>query len=293
MSTPIIYIHQGKIPGYLVANLLNTKGTNPDSPIFLIGDTDLPGGLKARMGIEFIDKQTLESQSLQKFRDSYVHLSKIDLTYERFCFERWFYFARFMNSRGLREAICPDSDCLLFGNANRITEFYRESGKTYGVCGDPYFAIVFDACEALTQFIIDYFGATDYLANFKLEMKRAEQDGGALNLTDMTIFNKFILGGTNNQTPEGWLDGNIHTNQGFKMGYRWRALKRMPIKAVTFQMKNGLALPFGEKTDGSVVPFASLHFQSGSKRLIRAFNSPFHKPTSTKLWWWNNFVFKK
>jgi hypothetical protein len=293
MSTPIIYIHQGKIPRYLRANLLNSRGTNPDSPIFLIGDVDLPAALKAQMGVQFIHKQTLENERLQQFRDAYVHLSRIDLRYERFCFERWFYIAHFLKSRGLNEAICPDSDCLLFGRAERILEFCRDAGKAYGICGDPYFAIVFDGCETLTNFIIHYFSGSDYLANFRREMEKAASEGGELNLTDMTIFDKLLVDGMNKQTTEGWLDVNINTKQDFKMGYRWRALKKTPIKAVTFQIKDGLALPYGEKIDGSVVPFASLHFQSGSKRLIRAFNSPVQKPTPSKLWWWNHFVFKK
>ncbi|WP_128543555.1 hypothetical protein [Larkinella soli] len=121
---PIIFIHQNYSP-YLEFTLRQAVHTNPDSPVYLLGDP-------ANNRFPFlIHKQIneLKSADAQRFQEVYRHQSPNGYAYELFCFIRWFLVKELMQQQGYREVFVADSDVMIFSN---LTRYSGETGlNTY------------------------------------------------------------------------------------------------------------------------------------------------------------------
>jgi len=120
-DTPIVCIHRGKKQGWYLSYVLNqAKSVNPDSEVVLIGDN--PGVEKIRVETT----ETLENEEVHQFRSLYSHRSTVPESYEKFCWERWFYLREFMRKNHLSTALYLDSDVLLYSPMTELAACYSD-----------------------------------------------------------------------------------------------------------------------------------------------------------------------
>src|SRR4051812_19695542 len=108
MNAPIIFFHKGYDP-YIAFALWQARQTNPETPIFLLGDetNDL-----SFLGINHVHVRDFPGRNAE-FVAGYEHLSLHELSCERLCIERWFHLEAFIRQHGFDEFTYLDSDVLL------------------------------------------------------------------------------------------------------------------------------------------------------------------------------------
>lgn len=113
---PVVTIHSGYQDyfGFVL------KQAAKNNTVILLGDND-----PNISGVEYVEYGKL-SNGFEQFATQYEHLNTTPYDYELFCYKRWFVLRNFMNSRGLDTVFYIDSDVLLFINADKEWEKFKQ-----------------------------------------------------------------------------------------------------------------------------------------------------------------------
>jgi len=95
MRAPILFILRGPYAFLLPFALWQAHVSNPSAPIVLISDRRPAGVLDF---VTWVDLAEL-MPAAAAFRAAYLHLSTHSVSYERFCFERWFVLLRYLQAQ--------------------------------------------------------------------------------------------------------------------------------------------------------------------------------------------------
>ncbi len=280
MSPAIFFFHIGKIPFYLNCALESARYFNPESRIFLI--TDQVGSKLASLKIECIPPETVEHPKLSQFLKSYVHISSCHVSYERRCFERWFYFEQLRAQQGIEEIVVLDSDAVLFSDAQSLFSIIPEQFNfACSKGGGPALTLIRRSIEPFLDHMLERYTSATYLEQALVEQRRAHLAGEMKNLTDMTFCEEFTAEHPlacvyPNQNAQGHLDHGIFLPDGMKA----RKAGRRHRKKVLWKLNNTTLIPyFIKEDDGTLTKALVIHFQSKGKRLIRSFN-----PINPSFW---------
>lgn len=160
---PCIFIHKGT-NNYLLYVLKITRHFNPSYRIILLGD-ETNRIVASQANVEFHDIKDYEHKI------PYHHLSVNDLTYERFCFERWFTIYNFIKKHNINRFIHSDSDnaicydinkftiqsCAALGNKQIIVpNLILLDTHTLQLLTDYYLSIYTQSSDAIEKIIINY-----------------------------------------------------------------------------------------------------------------------------------------
>lgn len=129
---PLIYIHFGEIPKYLLVSMKQASLLNKD--IILLTDTDFKADNVRCFPINEFNKD-VESLNLL-----YKHMSTNSREFEMICIKRWFILRNFMNDQNIEVVYYSDSDVMIYEDLSIVYDQYKE----------------FDACYTLTEFQDNY-----------------------------------------------------------------------------------------------------------------------------------------
>jgi len=254
----IFYVHRGN-PFYLKYSLAQTRERFPHAQIVLLGDES------NRNLVRFVEYHPLEGYSLaaRDFAGQYVHLSPNLVEFELFCIQRWFFVEEFVRLHGVEgPLVYLDSDVLVYENVfeelvqkNMALATTRELGPAFTFFRDP------SVLAGLVAFIHRAYTDPTLLSTlrgifetgvspFFLQGKYVS-DMQLLGLYYRTLTETLDLG---TFWPDVAFDYAFHTAE----GYSFNPYKR--IKRLWWRDGH----PYG-KRKGSLVRFAGLHFQVGTK----------------------------
>ncbi|MFC5408425.1 hypothetical protein ACFPMF_03840 [Larkinella bovis] len=117
---PIVFIHKNYSP-YLEFTLRQAAFSNPNSPIYLLGDDQ-------NNRFPFLIHRQIdayENPDSDYFKKVYEHYSPNHYDYELFCFIRWYLVRELMKREGFSEVFVADSDVMIYAN---ITEYISQTG---------------------------------------------------------------------------------------------------------------------------------------------------------------------
>ncbi len=273
MSPQVVFLffHYGKIPGYLSHSIEHVRTFNPDAEIHLITD-----GIKdaSRLDIFNIRKFRIEefqSEALQQFKKAYRHISCFDEKFERFVLERWFVTETIRKSNPNPIYVMLDSDVAVFGDASALLGKLPDCPICMG--GDnPHFTFIRKSISDFLAFITGVYNDPEKLeASRELHLRHKSGDT-IYNLGEMEFLDLYMKQSSNmqnyeRQTPDGYVDSNIHRTEGFDS----LKLRRRHRKIVVWRQENGVNIPYLKKGDDLVRAFL-LHFQGPGKRVFYRFN---------------------
>lgn len=120
---PVVYIHTGTLPDYLIRSLEQTRRNNKE--VVLIGDAglDMPG-------IKYIPVSDL-MQGTSAFDDVYEHMSTNGESFERICIRRWFILRNFMQLNKIEACYYTDSDVMIYDDMNVVYKSYSQYEACY------------------------------------------------------------------------------------------------------------------------------------------------------------------
>lgn len=187
---PIVFVHRGNAD-YLQYALAQAKLTNPDSPIYLIGD-------RANDVYPFIEHHMFDEhyKTAREFEKLYKHYSTSAFAYERFNFVRWFVLNEFAAARGLTKFLYLDSDILVFADVTKDQDKFDayEFSISHGFCGAISFWNTRESLDRFCRFMMDVYSKRDRYdfdkAVAHYATRRANHlDGG---VCDMTMFSLYV-----------------------------------------------------------------------------------------------------
>lgn len=258
---PIVLIHKGN-SFYLPYSLLQAKHFNPESKVFLIGDQD--NQHYQSFFIEHINISEFFGEA-RNFEEYYQHKSTNNYYYELFCFQRWFILKEFMYRYNFDFCFYIDSDLLLFSNLSqeyqsRLKNLDLALSRGQALTGIEKLSghnsyLTKKAVNQLCKFLVDFFKEIE-----KYDLRK----DSALN--DMTILKRFsedkesdlrmsILSEVHAGSK---YDNNINASEGFKV--------EDGVKKVLWDKKAPYCIQISPEAK---IYFKSLHFQGGSKKIIK------------------------
>jgi hypothetical protein len=250
MAPPIVFFHQNFEP-YLAFTVWQARQTNPDSPVYLLGDAanDLTS-----LGATHVPFHDFAPEA-REFIALYKHLSTHELECERLCFERWFYLLGFLKKFPFEEFYFLDSDYFLLMNI----EPARVQWAEYEMGGVLAYAFAwFSRPQIIGQFCSFVLNRYRDPAQI-LSWRNAPLPG----ISDMTLWMMFIkqpgFRHLDLRRPRNGLvfDDSLSNQTGFRM--------RGQIKELT--RRGGKCFGWHEKTN-EPAQFAGLHLQGYlSKRI--------------------------
>ncbi len=254
---PIIFFHKNYDP-YIAFALWQARLSNPDSPIFLLGDqtNDL-----SFLGIHHVHYDRYPGRR-DELLQIYQHFSPHELECERLCIERYFHIADFVRREKVGSFLYLDSDVSLLTGLTQflpVWQGYDTAGAPglFATCYYSRASLVEDFCE----FILDRYRDPLQIKRWRKAWEQPERGAPRSAVNDMVLSEMFIQ----------------------SMGLRVLDL-RQPRDGIAFN-PNMLQTesqcipvfwgPTGKSVytvlDGHEVQLASLHFIGWSKRLASAF----------------------
>ena len=112
----IFYFHIGQ-DEHLVHSLKQSKHTNPNVDIYLVGD-NVPE--EAKQIAKFYSYKDLLCEQSQKLIKNYTNYSSNDANFELICILRWFLFRNLAERLKLQNLFCLDSDMLLYADLDKV-----------------------------------------------------------------------------------------------------------------------------------------------------------------------------
>ena len=250
MAPPILFFHQNFEP-YLAFTVWQARQTNPNSPVYLMGDAanDLTS-----IGATHVHFHDFAAEA-REFIAFYKHLSTHELECERLCFERWFYLLGFLKKFPFAEFYFLDSDYFLLMD---IGEARGQWGE-YEMAGAPAWAFAWfgrpQIIREFCSFVLDRYRDPAQI--------RSWQNAPPPGISDMTLWMMFLKQGgfahLNVGRPRNGLvfDDGLNNRNGFRMRGEIKELSR----------RDGMYFGWHEKTN-EPVRFAGLHLQGKfSKRM--------------------------
>ena len=262
---PIVFIHLNN-SDYLKYSLGQSKKSNPESTVYLIGDS-------SNNCYDFVEHHSLSeySNAADDFAKIYKHYSSNAIKFELYCFQRWFVLKEFLISNKLEKCLYLDSDVMLYVDVTEEQVKFEQYDFTlcHMSSGGTFFLNRIDALESFCQFLMDVYKKKDrynydkMVAHFMVRRKNSLR-GGVCDMTAFELYNFSHLGvaGEMIQIIDGSVyDSNINRPYpGFEMSNE--------IKKITW--KNDL--PYGTHVrTGCEVKFNTLHFQGKAKSLMKQF----------------------
>ena len=262
MALPIIFFHYGN-PAYLKYSLKQAKFFNPNSTIYLLGDDSN----NCYSFVTHIPANKYKSEATQ-FIKNYKHLTSNSEDYELTCFLRWFYINAFCRENNIGAFIYLDSDVLLYEDIATMQPFFEHSkiANTCDTTGVPAFTYfngqkaINDFCDFLLYSYTHNDAVKNLEALYEPFTKAPETLGG---ISDMTLFHLYFQEHPADTMKINFINDDlaidicINNPDGFEMA--------AGIKKIIWQD----GLPYGINSEsGSLIRFASLHYQGKSKNLI-------------------------
>ena len=153
--------------------------------------------------------------------------------------------------------------------------FSQLPDKEVTMCGySPHFTLIPKSVKGFLEHIMQRYTDPRYIEEARVKFAKARKEGGLKNLGEMEFVWEYMSAGTTGQPyerlfKEGYTDVNLHLPDGFK-SFKMRRRSR---KIVKWRYENSIYRPYlVTEATGEYVPAVTLHFQGGSKRLIRRFN---------------------
>ena len=192
--TNIIVTHKGNPPHlkYVLAQLLET---NPNAHIVLMGDesNNCYPFVKHVMLSDYFDLAN-------KFAKVYKHLNSTDISYEIFCYQRWFCVYEYMQKNHLEDVFSLDSDVLVYDDLTRLNQFlssydFAVSAKSLTnedenpgnwMAGPPLGYFKIESLKNLCDFFMDSYINKKYLDLFDKKMAYHAKRGEPYGVCDMT-----------------------------------------------------------------------------------------------------------
>lgn len=261
-SIPIIFFHYGN-SDYLKYSLKQARFFNPDSEIYLLGDTK-----NNRYDFLTHIQASKYKKEAEAFTGIYKHMSSNGEGYELTCFLRWFYISAFCKENNIGQFIYLDSDVLLYESVSTMLPFFEHStiANTCDTTGVPAFTY-FNGQQSINDFC-DFllYSYTNNKAISNLEdlyepfIKDPTIMGG---VCDMMLFHLYFREHPADTMKIHLINNNlaidicINNPDGYEM--------EAGIKRIKWQD----GAPYGvESSSGNLVRFASLHYQGTAKNLI-------------------------
>jgi hypothetical protein len=164
-----------------------------------------------------------------------------------------------------------DSDVALFGDSSVLLPYLPDCPIALGG-NNPHFTFVRGDISAFLRFILDFYGDANRLTDSRQRHADGQCAMQIYNLGEMTFLYEFMRQSQEMQTyptdtPNGYLDVNIHIPEGFD----FLQLRRRPRKKIFWHHEDGRTVPFFLRDGHSVRAFL-VHFQGPGKRVFFAFN---------------------
>ncbi len=268
---PILYFHLGYQP-YLEFTLAQTRASNPNSRLILLGDraNRRIAAAEHRMAENFFAEATA-------FAELYRHRSTNPYTPELRCFQRWYAFLELMQEENLPEALICDSDIMLFADFSRRFPEERETDCALSVpadqedfrwCACPHLAYwKIDALRQFCEFNNRIYREDDpRLAEKWRRQRESGQPGGICDMTALYLF----FEGLPRQRKRNLLEVRQGETIDLNIGSPDNLLREEFLMAdgrKKIEFKNGLPRGFHLPTQ-ETVGFQALHCQGGMKWLM-------------------------
>ncbi|MFB9758267.1 hypothetical protein [Ectobacillus funiculus] len=185
MSYPIIFVHYGN-PDWLKYALLQAKEFN--SEVILIGD-------ETNNQYPFIKHYHITDyyENAAEFKKVYKRLSRREVEFELFCFERWFIIENFMQKHNLQHCFYQDSDNMLYINVKEYNEKYHKNAPPlacFHATGCSFFINSFKEYQKFCLFFKNHYTDPNLFKELEIENKELQsaQDAG---ISDMQLFFRF------------------------------------------------------------------------------------------------------
>jgi hypothetical protein len=254
---PIIFFHKGYDP-YIAFALWQARVTNPQSPIYLLGDesNDL-----SFLGISHVPFERYPGRR-DEFIALYRHFSTHELEWERLCFERHFHLADFVKREGIGPFLYLDSDVLLMMNAAQFLPFWRErdAGGIPGLYGSCYYVSA-SVADNFCSFMIDRYRDGQQIEAWRKAYEQQAPGATSANISDMVLSHMFL-----ERAGLRVLDLR-EPRDGIAFNTSFLASQTEPVSVAWTSDGNGVC----STVNGQLVRWASLHFLGWSKRYASAF----------------------
>jgi hypothetical protein len=263
----IIFMHYTN-SFYLKYSLAQAKLSNPESTVYLLGDT-------SNNCYSFVEHHNFSDyfEGADRFSRIYRHFSTNRYHYSLFDFQRWYILRDFLAARNIHKCLYLDSDTMLYADVTEEQKKFAKYDFTLSAlkCGQTFFLNRMEALEDFCNFLLDIYSKKDryhydmMVAQYAVVRKNG-QPGGA---SDMKAFNLYLhnkhyadIGEVSKVIDGSIFDININTpTPGFEM--------ENGIKKIIW--KDGF--PYGRHLrTQKLIRFNSLHFQGGNaKKLMKNF----------------------
>lgn len=262
LSLPIVFIHKGN-SWYLPYTLWQVHQTNPQQPIYFIGDASTKHFPRWVRHVE-ISKYNCSTSHLDSV---YRHNSRLGPEFEQTCIQRWFILDAFMDDYGFDRCVYLDSDILVYEDLAKVYQKLPGHQMTWcGFSAHSNFISNHSALKLYCQNVIDlYTGCfpAEYIEQSLFHRVMANKVSG--NISDMTFFYDFNLrypGSlllVSDPNPEGTFDVSMEETRVFENN-------GSGFKKIYWKGKQ----PWGKVTKtGVMVPFVTLHFQGKGKQILK------------------------
>lgn len=281
-----LFFHYGGTPIYLRYAIEHVRMFNPRAEICLVAEK--PGEAREldRHGVRLLSTADLPSAGLDRFRESYRHISCFKEKFERFVLERWFMAENLRRERPDRVYIMQDSDVAVFGDASKLLPLLPDC--PIALSGpNPHFTFVRGPLGDFLDFILGYYADEERLANAQKLYEERRNSDDIYNLGEMTLLFEFLEKSRTMQmfdtdTPHGYVDTNLHMPESFDH----MCLRRRPRKKVLWCREGDRLIPYFLRQGNPVRAFV-VHFQGPGKRVFFRFNYPGQKPPASKCFFLN------
>jgi len=261
MKRPIVFIHHFN-HSYLPLSLWQARKSNPNAPVYLIGD-----GWNAHL--DFLAEHIPISRYRKKadeFAAHFQNFSSNPADFERVCLERWFILEEFMQDKGLKSCLYLDSDILLFGDAEEDGNRFSGFGMTVaGISGHSNFIGNREVLSDFCQYIFDSYTRENAIPDLKEKYREFCETHDAGGISDMTFFTEY-----RQRHPDRILDIGVPLHgmaYDIAMAYIEFCRNENGIKKVE-RNREGKMMVF-QRGMGEV-ELRSLHFQGEAKKYMKA-----------------------
>jgi hypothetical protein len=256
---PIIFFHKGYDP-YIAFALWQARLTNPQSPIYLLGDksNDL-----SFLGIKHVPFERYPGRR-DEFVALYRHFSTHELECERLCFERHFHLADFVTRERIGPFLYLDSDVLLMMNLAQFLPFWRERdvGGIPGLYGTCYYDSA-SVADNFCSFMLERYRDDRQIESWRQAYEHQTPGAVSANISDMVLSHMLLeRAGLRSFDLREPRDG-IAFNTSFLVS------ETEPMSVSWTPGGKGVCSIVNEE----VIRWASLHFLGWSKRYASAFTT--------------------
>jgi len=259
---PIIFIHQSN-SDYLKYSLAQANSSNPNSTIYLLGDT-------SNNVYDFVDHRLFSDyfQGSAQFKTIYRHYSTHGFYTELFWFQRWFILREFLHANDIEQCLYLDSDTMLYADVTEDCKKFDQFDFTlcWNTIGCVFFLNRLEGLDAFCQFVVDIYSKKDKYHYDKMishyaVRRRNHLNGGAGDMTALQLYSQVNFGrvGEASHIINGsFYDPDINMpHPGFEMDGG--------IKKVIWKDRQ----PYGRHLrTGEEIRFNSMHFQGAATKKL-------------------------